>query len=441
MNKSVPKLIKEAFSGLKPDPAWSFVDCTRAETAKWTHGYHRYPAKFIPQIVEKLFDEYLVLGENHVNDPFFGSGTTIVSGIARGYFASGTDINGIAYLMTKVKAHPIKPSYLERKIASFLRKIEPCPKFQSHLFDISEFFEIPKNHLERIDYWFNPENKRELGRILYHIQQESDQKIREFLLVAFSHILKSCSIWLQKSTKPTRDFNKTPVKPYDALRRHLKYMVRGNASYYQVVPQKTRENIERYLNIQMGDARQQPVEDNSVDIIVSSSPYVTSYEYADLHQLSTIWLDFTNDLKSYRSKFVGSLYRERKIRPLRSSIAQKIVTQMREKSPRLSRSIEIFFLDMEDVFLESYRILKEGGHCCFVIGDTRLKGVQIANSKVFAESLLQCGFQLERVIMREIPSKILPQTRDKETGRFISTNDATFIAYPTEYIIVGKKDG
>jgi hypothetical protein len=46
------------------------------------------------------------------------------------------------------------------------------------------------------------------------------------------------------------------------------------------------------------------------------------------------------------------------------------------------------------------------------------------------------GFVLERVILREIPSKILPRTRDKQTGKFTKTHDADYLAYPTEYIIV-----
>lgn len=49
------------------------------------------------------------------------------------------------------------------------------------------------------------------------------------------------------------------------------------------------------------------------------------------------------------------------------------------------------------------------------------------------------GFQIEQVIMREIPSKILPQTRDKKTGRFTKSKDADFLAYPHEYILVMQK--
>jgi len=42
------------FSKIKIDYSWSFADKTRKDTAYITHGYHRYPAKFIPQIVSRL---------------------------------------------------------------------------------------------------------------------------------------------------------------------------------------------------------------------------------------------------------------------------------------------------------------------------------------------------------------------------------------------------
>ncbi|MCS7066155.1 MAG: hypothetical protein NZL85_07770, partial [Fimbriimonadales bacterium] len=65
--------------------------------------------------------------------------------------------------------------------------------------------------------------------------------------------------------------------------------------------------------------------------------------------------------------------------------------------------------------------------------------VEIQNAQVFAEQLAALGFELERVILREIPSKILPRTRDKRTGKFAKTSEADYIAYPTEYIIVMRK--
>ena len=149
----------------------------------------------------------------------------------RGFKASGTDINKIAYLITKVKSTPIEPVYLDRKIKHLLAKLQFLESSQNSLFRTNIELLIPQNNIERIDYWFIEQNKNELGIILKAICDEEDETIRDFFLIAFSHILKNCSIWLQGSTKPTRDLKKIPTKPYNMLKRHLKKMQRGNNEF------------------------------------------------------------------------------------------------------------------------------------------------------------------------------------------------------------------
>lgn len=433
-----PEKILHLFNIKKIDNDWSFVGYKPSETGKWTHDYHRYPAKFIPQLVERLIDEYISGEDVHINDPFYGCGTTIVTAISRGFKANGTDINKIAYLITKVKSTPIEPDYLDKKVNQFLLRCAEATQRTSRNRGVEPL--IPERHIERINYWFTEENKIKLGKILRIIHEENDEIIRDFLLVAFSHILKNCSIWLQGSTKPTRDFKKKLSKPYEALRKHLRKMRQGNEAFYNVVFLRVRDNLDDYLNIKVDDATCQQARDDSVDLIVSSSPYVTSYEYADLHQLSTIWLDLTEDLTEYKKEFIGTAYKKYENKKLRSKLGLEIVNKMWGINQKMAKEIEAFFVDMEEVFDESFRILKSGGRCCYVIGDTRLKGVDILNAEVFAESLQYSGFKLDRIIKREIPSKILPQKRDERTGRFASNDNANSEAYPVEYIVIGLKE-
>ena len=430
--------IFQCFNETQIDAEWAFAECKPSETGKWTHDYHRYPAKFIPQLVEKLIGEYITNTRAHINDPFMGSGTTIVTAISKGFEASGTDINKISHLITKVKSKPIEPIYLERKVKQFLSKLSFLDPSQNVLYDTSIKPIIPEKHIEKIDYWFSTEHKNQIGTVLSVISSEQDETIREFFGVAFSNILKNCSVWLKSSTKPTRDLNKKPTNPYSAIRRHLMKMQRGNEQFYNAV--RYPDKCEKYLNIRVGDAKEQPVGNNSVDLIVSSSPYVTSYEYADLHQLSTIWLDLTDDLNEYKEEFIGTSRKQYEDKQPKSQIATEIVDKMSSKSPKKAKEISAFFIDMEEVFDESFRILKHGGRCCYVIGNTRLRGVEILNAEVFAESLQHLGFKLDRIIKREIPSKILPQKRDEKTGRFASKDKADSEAYPTEYIVIGLKE-
>jgi len=434
-----PEDIILQFNTKEIDVDWSFAKYKPSDTGKWTHGYHRYPAKFIQQLVEKLIDEYVPQKCAHINDPFMGCGTTIVTAVSRGFKASGTDINKIAYLITKVKSTPIEPEYLNKKIEQLLFKIELLNETQMNLYDKVEPL-IPQKYIDKINYWFSEKAKNDLGKILRLIYEEDDRIIRDFFLVAFSHILKNCSMWLQGSTKPTKDFKKRPTNPYIALRRHLVKMYKGNNDFYKVFPHNIIKNIDDYLNIKVGDAKEQPVSDNSVDLIVTSSPYVTSYEYADLHQLSTIWLELADDLTEYKRNFIGTSYRRYENKEPKSLIARDIINKLSEKSNKIAKEVESFFIDMEEVFDESFRILKKGGRCCYVIGNTRLRGVDILNAEVFAESLQYSGFKLDRIIKREIPSKILPQKRDKKTGRFARNDEADTEAYPIEYIIVGLKE-
>lgn len=421
------------------DPAWSFEGCTPSQTGKWTHDYHRYPAKFIPQLVEKLLDEYVATPTAHINDPFMGSGTTVVTAISRGFVASGTDVNKIAYLLSKVKARPLEPSFLEKKIQRLLFRLDALQR--DGLFGETDSLEplIPEKHRERIAYWFPEPNILSLGKILSAICEEPDEAARDFFTVAFSHILKPCSIWLQGSNKPTRDLKKIPAEPLVAFRRHLKRMQKGNAEFYAIAPRAVRENPDAFLRLALGDARHQPVESESVDMVITSSPYVTSYEYADLHQLSTIWLDFADNLSEYRKAFIGTSYKRYESPTLKSEIAQSITKRMETVDKKIAREIEAFFVDMQAVIAESYRILKRGGRCAYVIGNTKLRGVAIQNAEAFAELMQLAGFKLERVIVREIPSKILPQKRDEKTGRFASNDVADSEAYPIEYIIIGAK--
>ena len=436
-----PDKIINLFKCINIDNEWSFCEITQKDTGKWTHNYHRYPAKYIPQLVEKLIDEYITIDNPHINDPFFGCGTTIVSSLSRGYKASGTDINKIAYLITKVKSTPVNPAYLNKKIKNILNETGMLNFDSSSLFkNIKIDPLIPTNYEDKINYWFTQENKENLGKILKIIYDEEDQMIRDFFLVAFSNILKNCSLWSNGSTKPTRDLSKHQTNPYSAFRLQLMKMEKGNANFYNIVPEKVKNNLSEYLQILNGDAKTQPTADETVDLIITSSPYVTSYEYADLHQLSTIWLYFTDDLAEYKKQFIGTSLKKYENRKLKSVIANDIVDKMSHISKKMSKEIEAYFIDMEDVFDESYRILKHGGRCCFVIGNTNLKGVDILNAEIFAESLQYTGFKLDRIIKREIPLKILPQKRDKKTGRFASNDNADTEAYPVEYIVIGLKD-
>lgn len=423
MSKDVVSLLNK----IKIDHSWSFVEKTRKDTSYITHGYHRYPAKFIPQIVSRLAEKYTKEGD-FIVDPFGGCGTTLVESKVMGRPSIAVDINPVAVLITKAKITPINPDKIEREFAILQEKLETY----------SEETKVKAPEHERIDYWFKPEEKRKLAFIFAEITKIKDQDVQDFFFCGFSNILKNCSIWLQKSNKPTRDFEKKPSDPIKAFARQIKMMLRGNTKLFELLSEKGYLKIPS--KVVCTDARKIPTKDNSISLIVTSPPYVTSYEYADLHQLTALWLEYTKDLSDFRKRFIGTSYHSKKDLILNSSIAENIRSELLKQDKKTAEEVSTYFSEMNQVFVEMKRILKKGGKTCIVVGNTSLKDVKILNAEVFVEQLQNLGLKVVDIIKREIPSKNLPSVRDKNTGRFAGITDKNKVsAYPTEYILVMQK--
>lgn len=425
------------FSQLLLEQEWAFAEAKRSDTSYITHDYHRYPAKFIPQLASKLISTYTKVDDT-VCDPFMGSGTALVESIVLKRKAIGVDINPIAWLITKAKSTPIDPQKLsvksEKLLESMSSDLRVLPQQKTLTGGIDAH--IPGN--ERINYWFPEKQKRELAIILNRVNKIEDPDIKIFFLCAFSNILKNCSRWLMKSIKPTRDKNKKFGDTFKIFSRQVKRMLNKNKTFYEMLDSGI-VGIKENCIVKKGDAREIPAKTDSVSLIVTSPPYVTSYEYADLHQLTAFWLGYIKDLQEFRNDFIGSIQKEDGDLPIKSQLAKQICSELKEKDRREATGVERYFFEMQECFEEMYRVLKPKGKACVVIGDTELKKVKIFNAEVFVEIMQNTGFKLFKVIKRPIPSKILPLTRDSKNGRFTSTKNADRLAYPFEYIIILEK--
>lgn len=436
-----PEII-ELFEQLAEDASWTFEDLTRKDTSYATHGFHKYPAKFIPQLARRCIENY-TNKKDIVCDPFMGCGTTLVESLISGRKVIGVDINPIAWLITKAKTTPINPEKLKTESEKILNYLEMMSnlnnKSQKNLLNTELKPIIPEN--ERINYWFpNKKIRAELGTILARINEIKKEEMRTFFLCAFSNILKSSSIWLMKSIKPTRDLEKKITSPHKLFSRQIKMMLRGNETLWQTMPENIRDYKNESSNIKKQDARNLPCEDETVNLIVTSPPYVTSYEYADLHQLSALWLGHITNVAEFREGFIGSVHkRDFDHNGIKSEIAKKEIQELNKVSRREAEAVRNYFFEMQQCFEEMYRVLKTNGKSCIVIGNTELKKVPILNAEVFTEMMMNIGFEINKVIKRKIPSKVLPQTRDSTTGRFSATQKADRLAYAYEYILVMEK--
>lgn len=424
---NISKKILDDFAKLEVRPNWSFSDRKKYNTTYATHAYHRYPAKFIPQIVSTLLKDYSNK-DDLILDPFGGCGTTLVESKLRGNNSIGVDINPVAVLIAGVKTKQLNPTRLHDIYENLqLRLKTPI--------ELNKVW-IPKN--PRIDYWFKEEEKLKLAKILHEINKIEAENYRKFFLCGFSNILKNSSIWLQKSTKPTRDLNKIPSDPFKSFIKQINSMEKGNLRFYNDVTRKINKEVS--CNVKCADARQTGIKSETVDTIITSPPYVTSYSYADLHQLSTLWLNFSDNISELKKDFIGNSSSKNNSTIINSIIGENITIELEKTSSSLSKEVSNYFSDMNSVYREMNRVLKPNGTTCIVIGNTTLRKVEILNAEVSTEQLMNNGFTIKDVIKREIPSRNLPYARDSITGKFttIENKNKKFV-YPVEYIIVAKK--
>lgn len=415
------------FDNIPENREWAFESVRSTE--QWTHGYHRYPAKFLPDVVRKIIEEY-ANGSKLIADLFAGCGTTLVEAKVHGISSVGVDINPVAQLITKVKTTPLAPDALQQAYTALVNLFDK--------YNESDYEDIKKH--ERIDYWFTPSQKAKIAFLydkVFHLEVDDDTK--DFFYVCISHILKNCSWWLQSGTKPQRDMEKEPEDPFNEFKRHCNKMIGWNEKFYNELSKKGHLGIP--CEIHLEDARHTNITSESIDAIITSPPYVTSYEYADIHQLTAYWMEYISDIHEFRKKFIGSSYsgNDSLIVP-NSKQAQKIVNDLSEKSKHIARDVAQYFNDMQEVAKEMARVLAPNGHACIVIGNTKIKEVQIKSAEVFYGFLRNAGLRKVTVIKRSIPHKLMPTLRDKNTGRFTKLDNPNCKkVYPNEYVIIMKK--
>ena len=193
------------------------------------------------------------------------------------------------------------------------------------------------------------------------------------------------------------------------------------------------------------------IAENSINLIVTSPPYVTSYEYADLHQLSLLWFGADSDFKhwnkhldkfsDFRKDFIGTKHKSKKSTEFNSSIAENIINELAVKKGSLAISVGNYFADMNLAFSEMYKVLKKDSYACIIIGNTSLKDVDILNAEVAVEQMSKIGFEKVKFIKREAASnKAITPWRDARTGKFTGhSNKNKKMAYQYEYVVVMKK--
>lgn len=440
---------------------WSFAELSTSETLWGPHGYHRYPAKFIPQLVRRVINDY---GDqrNHIGDIFLGSGTTGIEAIRAGHDFFGSDINPVACLISRAKCVPLNPTAIQRTWDGLFQQIASLSPLGRHPLstkDKKKILSIDINHAtseERLLYWF-PEKQRDiLDCLVDAILQIPNESHRIFMLCAFSNILKRCSIWLSGSTKAQKDMTKVVADPVDEFPKQVRDMLRRNQLYWEDLKQSgiDPQYVTKRIQIVQQDARHLAPDMPRLDLLVTSPPYATCYEYHDLHQLTQVWFEKFSviEITTPKNNWIGSknvaiedtekIYTGSKSADHALDELEEVADQNKSKKSDIMREVRAlrrYFSDMNQSITQISCALQPGKHMVLIIGDSRKRNVEIPTTEALVEMSSAVGFTSITRINRKVPGRVLVSTRDRQSGRFSSTAESDVQAYPEENILVFKR--
>lgn len=406
------------------DSSWDF---RTANTKENTHCYHNYPAMMIPQVANRLISEY---GKNtkYLFDPYCGTGTSLVEASLRGINSIGTDINPLARLIAETKTSIIETQVLDLYLKEF-------NDFSFSLnFGIKNYnFILPK--FKNIDFWFKEEVKEKLAIIKTFINEIKDDKVRKFFLVAFSETVRESSYTRNSEFKLYRmsEKQRTNYNP-DVLSIITSKLIRNRRGLRSYLEKVYKKHVKIKIYGFDTSHKVEGIENESIDIIVTSPPYGdsrTTVAYGQFSRLSNQWLDVEN-ANQIDNKLMGG--RPREIEHTGIRILDKTIEQICKEDLKRAKDVYSFYFDYRNSISNVSKTLKKGGVACYVVGNRRVKNIELPTDKITKEMFKENNFKYINTFIRAIPNKRMPSRNSptNEIGKASTTMN-------NEYIVVMQK--
>ncbi len=374
-----------------------------------SHGIHKYPAKFFPELPRWLIQRYSKENDN-ILDPFSGSGTTNIEANLLKRNSVGIDIDPFAKFLSKVKTTPLRSDILDSLQKELLKKIV---KFEFSKVNEKDIPEFPYR-----DNWFNKEIIYELVYIKKLILNlEAPEEYKNFFLISLSSIIRSVSNADDNCTRTViRKKLKKEVIPSDAL---IKFSETLLINSYRMKEYSKRLN--NRFKIEFPDncnATRITYKENFFDLALTSPPYVNAVDYPRTHQLEMYWLGLASgSLRDLKKMHVGTeavKSQDYKIlHKIGSKPADKIIESIYKKDQRRAYIAYKYLFDMTANLTEVYRVLKKNGSYVIVVGNNNIRG-EVFQSWLYLMDMAELiGFKIENYFGSEIIKHFIKVPRNE----------------------------
>lgn len=351
-----------------------------------THALHRFPAKFVPQAPRWALQQFAD-ADSTILDPFMGSGTTLVEVLLHGGKGIGIDIDPLARLIAGAKTALLEPARIRTLAATLRASWEPASALVPPLPDVANF-----------EHWFSPAAWRELAGLLEAISHlPCDDQERRFLLAVFSSIVRWVSNADDQSQKTyvSGTLPKSPPDVRDTFWRSFARAVAGLESLGLARRPGAQATV-----LDDADARATTLPPETVDLIVTSPPYLDSVDYMYNFMVEYFWLGpmlgvpTRRTFNARRRDHLGAKTPATALVDSPLAVRELVATAGVSEARR--RAAYAYFGGMAEHFQEASRVLRAGGRYVLVVGNSQTRAAILPVHDGLVRLAADAGLILEK---------------------------------------------
>jgi DNA modification methylase len=376
---------------------------------------HPFPARMAPEVALATLESHCE--PLRVLDPMVGSGTTAVAAKSKGHFAIGFDSDPLAVMLAEAWCNPVERQVLSRAAETVLNQARAIRE------NLDSRDAYPENSDEEtkafVEYWFDDQNRHQLAALATAIKGVRSCRLRNSLWCAFSRLIITKQSGVTRAmdlahSRPHRVRERGAIQAFDhylGQAERIGALTAGLASSRPVGS----------ACIWRADARALPLEDSSIDLVVTSPPYLNAIDYLRAHKFSLIWMGYhLTHLRRLRRSNVGSEWAGPEPRLAeRETAAMKAIGDVTPLSQRYQRVVARYVQDLSTMVGEVGRVLRPGAQAVFVIGDSTLRQVYLSNSAALVSLAESLGLEFVERHIRPLPANrryLPPPAEDSAAG-------------------------
>lgn len=366
------------------------------------HGWSPYVQGFSASFVKAMLDQYqqqYKLGpDSLVSDPFAGCATVLVEAKLNRIRSIGTELNPLLHYLGHVKLSTwhVKPETLVETYKSLdLNTLMPAP----------DFLQSAKH--------FNAGVLRNLERLRGGITSLEESPVKDLLRLAFASILIDCS---NLKRTPCLGYSKSKKVADNAPLERMAAKIEQIANDLQQLQLFCRNSMAVPSTVELANAMTYQYDKQSVQLAITSPPYMNGMDYVINYKIEMAWLDFTHSHREAKKIKDEMVVCDNVSRSLTRAFAQKegkytnewleaIVDSIRHSIEQrgsyrrkdMPHIVHKYFDDMYKVFQRVYDSLMPGGRFILVLGDSLIAGIYVPTDLLLARMGQEMGMVVEKI--------------------------------------------